>query len=159
MSHASPASMLSPHFSVAEFCHSDTALRLGIDNGLPLDLLATARDTAQMLERVRQHLGDLVKHEVPIHITSGYRCLTLNQRIGSRSSSDHVKASAADIKAPAFGTPLQICRALESVREQLGIGQLIHEFASWVHVSTRAPVNSINAVLTIDEAGTRPGLA
>lgn len=156
---ASGAGLLSPHFSVAEFCHSDTALRLGIDNGLPLELLANARATAQMLERIRQHLTYLAKHEVPIRITSGYRCLTLNQRIGSSSASDHVKARAADIQAPAFGSPLQICRALESVREQLGIGQLIHEFASWVHVSTRAPANSINVVLTIDEAGTRPGLA
>lgn len=160
----SSASLLSPHFSVAEFCHSDTAARLRIDNDLPAELLANARATAQMLERIRQHLTYLAKREVPVLITSGYRCLTLNQRIGSSSTSDHVKACAADIKAPAFGTPLQICRAIEPAREQLGIGQLIHEFGTpqgggWVHVSTRAPANSINAVLTIDEAGTRPGLA
>ena len=156
---ASGASLLSPHFSLAEFCASDTASRLGINNDLPATLLPQARDTAQMLERVRQHLSYLAKRDVPIHITSGYRCLTINQRIGSSSSSDHVKACAADIKAPAFGTPLEICRALEPVREQLGIGQLIYEFGRWVHISTRRPASGVNAVLTIDERGTRAGLA
>jgi zinc D-Ala-D-Ala carboxypeptidase len=150
---------LSQNFTLAEFTHSDTALRLGIDNSLPDELLATARATALMLEAVRHHLSYLARREVPIHITSGYRSLTLNQRIGSSSSSDHVRALAADIKAPAFGTPLEICRALEPVREQLGIGQLIHEYGAWVHISTRKPLAHVNQVLTIDEDGTRPGLA
>lgn len=150
---------LSAHFTLAEFIHSDTALRLGLDNDLPADLLPQARATAQMLERIRQHLSYLAGREVPIQITSGYRSLTLNQRIGSSTTSDHVKAMAADIKAPAFGTPLEICQAIEPVRGQLGVGQLIHEFKSWVHVSTRTPASAVNAVLTIDSSGTRTGLA
>ncbi len=150
---------LSAHFTLAEFIHSDTALRLGLDNDLPADLLPNARATAQMLERIRSHLTYLAGRDVPIQVTSGFRCLTLNQRIGSSGNSDHVRAMAADFKAPAFGTPLEICRALEPVRGQIGIGQLIHEFRSWVHVSTRAPASSVNAVLTIDSDGIRSGLA
>jgi zinc D-Ala-D-Ala carboxypeptidase len=151
--------MLSQNFSLAEFTASDTALRFGIHNELPEELLDAARRTALMLEAVRSHLVYLRRADVPIHITSGYRSLQLNHRIGSSPSSDHVKAMAADIKAPAFGTPLQICQAIEPVREQLGIGQLIHEYGAWVHLSTRKPMNHVNQVLTIDEDGVRPGLA
>lgn len=153
------AAYLSAHFTLAEFIASDSAMRLGLDNDLPAELLANARATAQMLERIRAHLTYLAGHEVPVIITSGYRSPTLNQRIGSSPGSDHVRAMAADFKAPRFGTPLEVCQALEPVRMQIGIGQLIHEFRSWVHVSTRAPANAVNAVLTIDAAGTRAGLA
>lgn len=153
------AQFLSPHFTVAEFTHSDTALRLNMNNDLPAELLPQARATAQMLERIRAHLTYLAGHEVPIEITSGYRSLTVNQRIGSSTTSDHIRAMAADFKAPRFGSPLEICRAIEPVRLQLGVGQLIHEFKSWVHVSTRAPASSVNAVLTIDSDGIRSGLA
>ncbi len=148
---------LSAHFTLAEFIHSDTALRLGLDNDLPAEPLPNARATAQMLERIRSHLTYLAGRDVPIQVTSGFRGMTLNQRIGSSGNSDHVRAMAADFRAPAFGTPLEICRALEPVRSQIGIGQLIHEHA-WVHVSTRKPENPVNAVLTLRGTGYETGI-
>ena len=78
---------LSKNFTLAEFTDSDTAMRRGIDNTLPADLLPIARTTTAMLERIRTALGDK-----PIIITSGYRCPELNAAIGSARSSDHVKA-------------------------------------------------------------------
>jgi len=111
-----------------------------------------------MLERIRLHLSSLAKREIPIIITSGYRCQQLNTAIGSRPTSDHVQGFAVDFKAPAFGTPLDICKALESVMHVLDIGQLILEYDSWVHVSVKSPLKDINRVLTISRAGTVPGI-
>jgi len=149
---------LSPHFSLAEFTFSETAARLDIDNGLPELLLPNAYRTASMMERIRLHLSALATREIPIFITSGYRCQELNAVIGSRPTSDHVQGLAVDFKAPAFGTPLAICKALEPVLHVLDIGQLILEYDSWVHVSAKSPIKDINRVLTINQTGTMPGI-
>jgi len=151
---------LSPHFTLKEFTDSDIAARNAIDNGLPEHLLPNALRTASMLERIRLHLSYLIGHDVPIIITSGYRCLELNSlpAINSRPTSDHIKALSADIKAPAFGTPYALCKALQPVMHVLEIGQLIYEFGSWAHVSVRTPIKDINRVLTITSAGPVPGI-
>jgi len=139
---------LSPHFTADEFTASDTAERLCIDNSLPIALLDNARGTAAMLERIRGHLSSIKGKEVPIVLTSGYRCPALNQAIGSRDTSDHRNAKAADFKAPTFGTPFEVCKALAPVIDVLGIGQLIYE-RSWIHVSTRTPDKVINRIITV----------
>lgn len=144
---------LSAHFSMDEFCASDTATRLRINNDLPLDMLIAAYQTAQMLEKIREFLGH------PIIVTSGYRSLALNRAIASSDSSDHIKAMAADFKCPGFGSPLKVAQVLGENMQNLGIGQLIYEFGSWVHVSTRAPAKSINRLLTINSSGTVVGIA
>ena len=144
---------LSKNFTLAEFTASDEAMRKGIDNTLPDALLPTARATAEMLERIRTALGDK-----PIIITSGYRCPELNAAIGSGRSSDHIKAMAVDFKCPAFGTPYDVARHLSGQIEALAIGQLIYEFDSWIHVSTRVPDKVVNRVLTINSDGTQAGV-
>lgn len=149
---------LSPHFTVAEFTASDTALRLGIDNSLPATLLLEAQRTCEMLERIRERLARVLREEVPIVVTSGYRCLALNRAIGSADSSDHVRGMAVDFKAARFGTALQVAQLLAPSVNDLGIGQLIHEFGSWVHVSTRHPDKQINRIITISRRGTEVGI-
>lgn len=148
---------LSPHFTLQEFTDSDTAVRLRIDNSLPAGLLVAAQDTCNMLERIREHLSAAAGKPVPIIITSGYRCLALNRAIRSDDDSHHVVAAAADIKVPAFGTAYSVALALKDHVEQLGIGQLIHEFGQWVHVSTRQ-VRAVNRVITISKAGKFVGI-
>lgn len=133
---------LSTHFNVKEFTDSDTALRLNIDNSLPIDLWKNAVTTAEMLERIREHLCS------PIIITSGYRCIPLNRAIGSKDTSDHTKALAADFKAPKAGSPLYIAQQLAPLVDMLNIGQLIYEH-TWLHVSTRVPDKIINRILTV----------
>jgi uncharacterized protein YcbK (DUF882 family) len=156
------SSRLSAHFTVAEFIASRTAQAQGIDNDLPIDLLANARATAAMLERIRSHLSDLKGSTVPIIVQSGYRSEALNRAVGGSPRSDHMQALAADIRAPAFGRPLDVARALEGVTDEMGIGQLINEFPDtgngWVHVSIQAPEREINAVLTVTRAGVVPGV-
>ncbi len=154
---------LSEHFTVAEFTASRTALARGIDNDLPIELLANARATAAMLERIRSHLSDLKGSEVPIIVTSGFRSAALNAAIGGSPRSDHLQALAADIRAPSFGSPLEVARALEDHTSELGIGQLINEYpdrggAGWVHVSIQSPAQAINRIITVTAAGTVPGI-
>jgi zinc D-Ala-D-Ala carboxypeptidase len=143
---------MTPHFTLAEFTASDTAARLGIDNHLPDELAAAAHRTLEMMERIRFHI------DAPISITSGYRCEALNKAVGSKPESDHMMALAVDFKAPKAGTPFAIAASLAPVIKIIGIGQLILEFGTWVHVSTRIPDKLINRVITVDKTGTRAGI-
>jgi len=143
---------MTPHFSLEEFTQSDTAARLGIDNRLPDELRENALKTLEMMERIRFHI------DAPITITSGYRCKALNGVIGSKPGSDHTLAFACDFKAPKAGTPYEIAKDLASVIGIVGIGQLILEFGTWVHVSLVRPDKIINRIITIDKNGTRAGI-
>ena len=147
------------HFTLSEFAASDTATRLQIDNRLPEHLVPAAEQTLLMLERIRAQLSDLAGHDVPIRISSGYRCVRLNAAVRGSAGSDHLLAAAADWTAPSFGSPYQICLALQPHLDTLGIGQLIHEFGAWVHTSTRTRrANPINRSITVTHAGTSVGI-
>jgi zinc D-Ala-D-Ala carboxypeptidase len=149
------------HFSLDEFATSSTALRLKIDNSLPADLEPDAWATLAMLERIRAHLSKVKGKDVSVSISSGYRCPALNRAVGGSASSDHLKAKAADIRAPDFGSALTVARELAAHVQDLGIGQLINEFpgaGGWVHVSTRLPDKMVNRIITISAAGTKAGV-
>jgi zinc D-Ala-D-Ala carboxypeptidase len=148
---------LSAHFTLDEFTDSDTARRMGINNDLPIELMTNARATADMLERIRAYLVSESGRNIPIIITSGYRCPQLNRAIGSSDTSDHRKAMACDFRAPAFGTPLQVCKAIAPVISVLGVGQIIYEH-TWVHVSTRIPDKIINRIITVSGKDYIPGI-
>ena len=135
---------LSANFSLEEFTASETAERRRLDNSLPPELLMTAQNTAEMMEKIRAVLGDN-----PIIITSGYRSPEVNRAIGSNDSSDHIKAMAVDFKCPTFGTPKAVALHLSNKIDSLGIGQIIYEH-TWVHVSTRRPSKDVNRVLTMN---------
>ncbi|MGY8903201.1 MAG: D-Ala-D-Ala carboxypeptidase family metallohydrolase [Burkholderiales bacterium] len=143
---------LTEHFSLAELTASTTANKLSIDNTPGPEALAQLQRTAEMLERIRSTLG------VPIKINSGYRSLLLNKAVGGVPTSDHSRGMAADFVAPGYGTPYDIAKALAPLVSVLGIGQLIHEFGQWVHVSTRVPGSPANRVITISSAGTELGV-
>jgi zinc D-Ala-D-Ala carboxypeptidase len=152
---------LSEHFTLAEFCRSDMAVRRNIPNNLPADLLNAAKATAAMMEGIRAHLCKLAGREIRINVSSGYRCIQLNRTIGSSDRSDHVQAAAMDWEAPGFGTPTAICQALAPLVGILGIGQLINEYPDrdgWVHTSTRLPAKAVNRVITITGRGTSVGI-
>lgn len=119
---------LSNNFSLCEFEDSQTAVRLGIDNKIPANLIPNVQKVANTLQKIRNDLG------LPISISSGYRCPELNKAIGGATKSDHMTASAVDFNVKGM-TPFEVCKYLEPKLDQLGIGQLIHEFGSWVHLS------------------------
>lgn len=118
---------LSKNFALEEMTASEIAARRGIDNTPPPDVVEKLRRTATLLEEVRMLLGK------PILITSGYRCPALNQAVGSKPTSAHLKGYAVDFFCPGFGTPLLVAkRILDS--GIIKFDQLIHEH-TWVHIS------------------------
>lgn len=136
---------LTQHFSLEEFTHSQTASRLGIDNDLPIALKAAAIRTCQGLEQVR-----IVLNANAIRISSGYRCKALNDAVGSKDSSQHMKAEAVDFTSP-FATPRRIVETI--IDSDIDYDQIILEFDSWVHISF-AERNRFQALI-IDKFGTR----
>lgn len=149
---------MTPNFTLAEFVASDAAARRGIDNTLPQSLEPAALATLEMMERIRAHLSAVAGRDIPIIVSSGYRSPALNMAIGGSSTSDHTRAQACDWKAPAFGKPLEVCRALAPHVSVLGVGQLIHEFGAWVHTSTAIPQKAVNRVITIARSGVTVGI-
>ena len=146
---------LSPHFTLAELIASTKAKQAGIDNTPPTEIIPRLIMVAEMLERIRSAVN------VPVIVTSGYRCQRLNQAVGGVTSSDHTQGHAADIIAPKFGTPTELARLIAPLVSVLGIGQLILEGIkgkTWVHVSTHSPEKAINRVLTITDAGVSIGV-
>jgi hypothetical protein len=84
------------------------------------------------MDTVRTMLG------VPVLVTSWYRCLELNERIGSKPSSQHVLGCAVDFVAPRYGSPRDVAARLRD--EHMIYDQLILEFpdspsGGWVHLS------------------------
>lgn len=148
--------MLTEHFSLRELTHSDTAIARKINNTPSADQVEELRVTAQLLERIRAHLGNK-----PIIVSSGFRTPALTKAVGGSTTSDHDKAMATDFSCPKFGTPFQVATELAKHCDELGIGQLIYESLAgktWVHVSTRIPSKPINRIITINDRGTFAGI-
>ena len=146
---------LTTHFTLEEFTDSQTAARRGIKNvpGENSQARANIQRTAETMEKVRTILGDK-----PILVSSGYRSPQVNAAVGGAKSSAHVQGLAVDFSCPGFGTPIQICKALQPHMKDLGIDQLIHEFTTWVHLGLSAG-QPRQMALTIDNRGTRSGFA
>jgi zinc D-Ala-D-Ala carboxypeptidase len=146
---------LSEHFTLEEFTHSQTAARRGIPNTPSPDSqeYKNLQRTAEIMELVRTILGGK-----PVLISSGYRNHWVNSAVGGSKNSAHTHGLAADFTCPGFGTPLDICKALEPHMRELGIDQLIHEFDTWVHLGLRGG-GPRHMALTIDNNGSRHGFA
>ena len=146
---------LTAHFTLEEFTDSQTAARKGLKNvpGENSQARANIQRTAEVMEQVRAMLGNK-----PILVSSGYRSPQVNAAVGGAKTSAHVQGLAVDFSCPGFGTPLQICKALQPHMKSLGIDQLIHEFNTWVHLGLTAGAPRQMA-LTIDNRGTRSGFA
>lgn len=147
--------MLSKHFSLAEFTKSQTAIRRGIRNDpTPAHLAAIKLLCAVVLEPVRAQFGR------PVRITSGYRSLALNRAIGGATSSQHSKGEAVDFEIPGVSN-LDVAQWME---KKLNYDQLILEFytpgepnSGWIHVSYREPYRN-EELTTSDGRHYRKGL-
>lgn len=142
---------LSPHFTLEEFLYSDTAQEMGIDNTPDEQSQRNLSRVAQVMEQIRYQLGSL-----PILISSGYRCEQLNRAIGGATASAHLSGLACDFTCPTYGSPEDICKALEDFVEVLGIDQLIWEYNSWVHMGLSGSDPRCQC-LTINDNGTETG--
>ena len=136
---------LSPHFTLAQLTHSETALEHGITNSPSLEHLENLQRLAKALEQIQRLL------QYPLVISSAYRCLELNRLVGGVPASRHALGLAADFSCPAFGSPLDIARAVAA--SPIHFDQIIHEYGRWVHFGL-APAGEIERrqLLTIRSA-------
>jgi zinc D-Ala-D-Ala carboxypeptidase len=120
---------LSANFTLNEFIQSRTAKEQGLDNFPSDHVIQVLRFTAAGMERIRACLDG-----APIHITSAYRSIEVNDAVGGEKFSQHVKGEAVDFICPAFGTPREIAFHLHDKLGMLGVDQMILE-GTWIHVS------------------------
>lgn len=137
---------ITAHFRLSEFTRSEYAIRHGIDNTAPADVLARLVVLADGLERVRSILG------VPVHIQSGYRSGLVNAGIGGHQNSQHCLGEAVDFIAPAYGPPVEICQAILDHEELVDFDQLINE-GEWAHISFTTRYRPRGQVLTAHFGG------
>lgn len=117
---------LSENFTLDEMTVSQEAVRAGLKNA-PSDRHVAA--LRALCETVLQPLRDRIKR--PIVVSSGYRSVNLNRRIGGSATSQHCKGEAADIMVPGMDTAdvVDLIRALH-----LPFDQVIDE-GRWTHIS------------------------
>lgn len=127
---------LSPHFCLDEFTESATARKYGIDNTPPKEAVENLKALCvHTLEPLRDAL------QLPVVITSGYRCKALNERIIYRSlKSQHVVGQAADFYVAPGQSGLSrrelLIKAFRLIiqDERIDYDQLIL-YPSFIHVS------------------------
>ena len=117
---------LSKSFTLEALTFSETAVRRGLPNVPNDEQIQNLTELAQSLERVQSLLGH------PLHISSAFRSPKVNAAVGGSVTSAHMEGYAADFTCEAFGTPLEICKAI--VSSDLAFDQIIQE-GSWCHLS------------------------
>ena len=124
---------ISKHLTLEELTYSETAIKLGIVN-VPNQLQTENLKTLalKVFEPTREHFG------VPIHISSGYRIMNLNQALNGSITSQHCKGEAIDIDMK--GDKVTNAQIFHWIKDNLKYDQLIWEFGdnknpNWVHVS------------------------
>jgi hypothetical protein len=118
---------LTRNFSLEQLIYSETAERERIDNTPGPDIIENLRLLARGLEQVR------TLTRFPLEISSAYRCLDLNRRVGGATTSQHTQGKAADFTCAEFGPPVEIIKAIRD--SGIEFDQCILEYASWVHIS------------------------
>lgn len=118
---------ISKNFNLSEFEYSKTAKKYKIDNAVKGDYIKN--NIKELVHQVLQPLRD--KIEKPIHISSGYRCLKLNEKVGGVPTSQHVYGQAADIKVEDMSS-YEIAKAVMEL--YLPFDQMIL-YPNFVHIS------------------------
>ena len=117
---------LSDHFTLDELTFSQTAVRHNINNNPSSSVRNNLKTLADNLEKIRTLLGH------PLRISSGFRCMELNRKIGGSVNSSHMDGLAADFTCEKFGKPIDVVKALH--KSGIKVDQVICE-GTWVHVS------------------------
>ena len=131
---------ISDHINFIESYKSQSAERLGINNMPPDGVIPSMQLVAnKCFEPIRAHFN------IPIGISSFYRCDELNKKIKGAKNSQHVKGEAIDIDADIFGGVTN-ADIFEWAKNNLIFDQLIWEFGNdknpaWVHISYSSKKN------------------
>ena len=121
---------LSKNFTIEEMIYSKTAEIKGIDN---VPLFPEKDNLKNLCTNILQPIRDALN--MPIIVTSGYRCDSLNRAVHGSKNSQHIKGEAADIKCRDMQKLWDIC--LDLIKNgDIEVGQLINEKnLSWIHIS------------------------
>lgn len=115
---------LTKDFSKKEFDSKDGA-------NMPATVLVNVRELATNLQVLRDAV------QLPIVITSGYRSVSHNKKIGGAEGSKHTLGQAADFKIPGM-TAKQV---YEVVLKLIQSGKMkkggLHAYSTWVHYDIR----------------------
>lgn len=145
-------SKLSKYTTLQEVIKSNTASVLQIQN-IPNDeqIRNLKLLCIEVFDKVREHFGK------PIGITSGFRSIELNNRIGGSKNSQHMEGKALDIDGDLLGG---VCNKdiFEYIKNNCTFDQLIWEFGTenapdWVHVSYNKGVNRKQILRAIKSGG------
>lgn len=116
---------------ISELIYSDTAVINNINNMPTIQALDKMQDLIHyVLQPVRLKFG-------AINVTSGYRCKTLNQKVGGAINSEHLYGQAADFVM--YDRKINLHDVFMYIRDNLEYNQLLFERNSkgviWIHVS------------------------
>jgi zinc D-Ala-D-Ala carboxypeptidase len=117
---------LSENFTLEEATHSDTAIRMGINNQPSESQLVNMKKAAEGMQQIRAVLGK------PISVNSWLRLPEVNVAVGGSKVSSHMDGWAIDFTSP-YGNPLAVCKAIEAAG--IKFDQMIHEYGRWTHIS------------------------
>jgi len=132
---------LSNSFTLSEMLRSNTASRLGIDEQFNPSK-EVIDNLTRLCKKVLQPIRDSL--EMPVRVTSGYRCEELNKAISGSLRSQHVKGEAVDIELWIRGKEKNAILLDEiislSFRGEIEFDQLIIEYPvndvpKWIHIS------------------------
>ena len=128
---------LSPHFTLEELTVTNT----GLDNTPNAAETERLRTLAAFMEKVRAVLGNKA-----ISVNSAFRSEAVNRAVGGVPNSAHRLGYACDFVCPSFGSPLEVCRALDAAGTAgtIVFDQLIQE-GTWTHVSRDPTGNGTGA--------------
>ena len=146
---------ISTNFSMREMTKSRLAIRYKIHNQ-PDD--EQKRNLYDLVHNVLQPLRD--KFGCPVAINSGFRCLELNRKLGSKDTSQHVLGQAADIEVPGrdnHDTAMWISQNLPFDKLILEHYHEASPRSGWIHVSYNKQ-NNRKELLTINQRGVFSGL-
>jgi len=140
---------LSPNFSLREMLRSDTATRLGFTE--QYDPPQTVIDSLTVLcKKLLQPIRELYGGH--ILVSSGWRCGRLNDHVGGKPNSQHLRGEAADLD---FGTTEANKILFEQIvfwqkKGWIEFDQLINEYNyDWIHISYKRTGINRNQVLNI----------
>ena len=126
---------ISNHITLAEATKSQTAIRKGIDNTPPKEVIPNMIAVAEKcFEPLR------VWHGKPIGISSFYRSPALNRSVKGSPRSQHCKGQAIDIDADIFDNGLTNKQIYNWLVNNVDFDQIIWEYGTddnpaWVHIS------------------------
>lgn len=119
---------LTPHFTLSEM--TATTYPELQDTPSPEAIASLVYLCAMVLEPLREKWGK------PIHINSGYRSKSLNNRVGGVANSYHLKGLAADIRVQHENEAKQLLNVLKTLKHvDVALIERLRN-SVWVHVQT-----------------------